>query len=157
MSVADQLKSYLRARLEQIRLGNTVALLDGQVYAFQTDAGQQVDLNLEYTEHPDVIPSLVLYTGKNSTVVDETVELGMESHLQEFSVEGFIYCDKAGTEAEALRQDISCAIKSDPFCGGLVEELRGAESETAIQIGEEISAVVKFSAQALYTVPFGSE
>jgi len=159
MSVADQIDSYLKAQLGKVVRGGIIILFGGGTYTFQTDAGQLVDKNLEYTEHPDDMPSLVYFTGRNSTdfASDPQPELGMENHLQELSVEGFIECDKAGTEGDQLKQDISCALKADPFWGGLIEHLESFESNVAIQNGETVFAVVKVSATALYTVPFGSE
>jgi hypothetical protein len=159
MRVADQLDAYIAACLRKIIAGQTVTLYGGEIYTFQTSAGAQVDKNLEYTENPDVTPSIVFYTGKNSTHFDgdPEPELGMENHLQELSVEGFIECDKAGTEAECLRQDIVCALRHDPWWGGLIENLESIETDISINIGETVFGIVKFSSSALYTVPFGSE
>lgn len=157
MSVADQIDSYIRERLAMIREGATVSLFGGRSYTFQTDAGQIVDKHLEYTEHPDDMPALAFFTGKNTTIVDDTVELGMENHLQEFSIEGFIACDKAGTEGDQLREDLATLRSADPWWGGLILELQNVETDIAIQVGDEVFAIVKFSAAALYTVPFGSE
>lgn len=159
MTVADQIHQYIEAQLAKIRLGQQITLFGGQAYAFQTDAGQLVDRNLEYTEHPDCMPSLVYYSGSNSTTMDgdPAPDLGMENHLLPFSVEGFIECDKAGAEGRQLVQDISCALKADPWFGGLIERLDSFETDSSIQVGDQIFAIVKVSAQALYTVPFGSE
>jgi hypothetical protein len=159
MTVADQIHEYIKAQLAKIRVGQEITLLGGQAYAFKTDAGALVDTNLEYTEHPDLMPSLVYYPGENTTTMEGAPEpeLGMENHLLPFSVEGFISCGKAGTEAEWLKQDISCALKADPWFGGLIEDLSGFTADSSIQLGGEVFAIVKVSAQALYTVPFGSE
>lgn len=157
MSIADQIDTYLRSRLSLIRKGASIPLFGDREYSCQTDAGQQVDKNLEYTEHPDILPSVVYYTGPNTTMVDDTVELGMENHLQEVSVEGFIECDKAGTEADQLRLDIAAALRGDPWWNGLILELQDIKTDISIQNGEDVFAVVKFSANALYTCPFGSE
>lgn len=157
MTIADQIDTYIKTQLAKIRLGQQITLFNGSVYTFQTDAGQLVDKHLEYTEHPDDMPSIVMYTGKNTTVVDDTVELGMENHTLEVSLEGFIESDKAGTEGDQLRQDITCVIKADPFFGGLIIELQNFETDQAIQIGDIVFTIVKVSFNVLYTVPFGSE
>lgn len=159
MTRADQIQEYLLAQLAKIRMGQQVILLGGQPYAFRTDAGQLVDTNLEYTEHPDDMPSLVYYPGEKTTNLDRdpAPELGMENHLLPFSIEGFIECDKAGTEAGWLKQDIGCALKADPWFGGLIEVLDNFSADSAIQVGDQVFAIVKVSAQALYTVPYGSE
>lgn len=159
MTVADQIHQYIKAQLAKIRIGQQIVLSNGAVHTFQTDAGTLVDTNLEYTEHPDIMPSLVYYPGENtiSTDRDPEPELGMENHHQPFSVEGFISCDKAGTEAGQLKQDIVCALRADPWFGGLIEDLPGFTSDYSVQVGEDVFAIVKVSAQALYTVPFGSE
>jgi len=159
MTREAEIHQYIKAQLAKIILGQQITLFGGQVYTFQTGAGQLVDTNLEYTEHPDVMPSLVFYPGANSTTLegDPAPEPGMENHLLPFSVEGFIECDKAGTEAWQLRQDISCALKAEPWWGGLIESLNGFEADSSVQVGDQVFAIVKISAQALYTVPFGSE
>ncbi len=157
MSVSDQIDSYIKTQLGKIRLGQQITRFDGSTYNFQTDAGQLVDKHLEYTEHPDEMPSIAMYTSKNTTLLDDTVELGMENHLLEVSLEGFIESDKAGTEGDLLRQDISCAIKADPFFGGLIIELQNFETDAAIQIGDVVFTTVKVSFNVLYAVPYGSE
>ena len=157
MTIADQIDAYIKTQLQKIRLGRQITLFNGSVYTVRTDAGQLVDKDLEYTEHPDDMPSIVIYTGKNTTVIDDTVELGMENHLLEVSLEGFIESDKAGSEGDQLCQDISCAIKADPFFSGLIIELQNFETDQAIQIGDLVFTIAKVSFNLLYTVPFGSE
>lgn len=156
MTVADQIDTYLRTQLQKIRTGQTITLFNGMTYAFRTDAGRLVDKQLEYTEHPDDMPALVFYTGKNTSTVEDA-ELGMENHLQEVNIEGFIACDKAGTEGDNLKFDITAAIKADPWFSGLLTDMQGFETDAAIQIGDDVFAIVKVSFSVLYTVPFGSE
>jgi hypothetical protein len=156
MSVADQLDTYIRAQLQKILTGQSITLFGGTVYSFRTNAGRLVDKQLEYTEHPDDMPALVFYSGKNTSTT-ENAELGMENHLQEISIEGFIASDKAGTEGDDLRLDIAAAIKADPWWGGLIMDMQGFETDTAIQIGDEVFTVVKVSFTVLYTAPYGSE
>jgi hypothetical protein len=167
MSVADQIDDYLRAQLEKIRQGGTVTLFGGQVYTFKTDAGQLVDKNLEYAEHPDDRPMIAFFTGKNQTIIDDTVECGMENHLQDISVFGAIACDKAGTEAALLVNDLSAALKADPWFGGLIDEIQGFEVDVDIQISDTtaedeeadpaVYAIVSAKFSALYTCLYGSE
>jgi hypothetical protein len=157
MTHADQLFEYIAARLGLIREGQTINLFDRSFYTFQTSAGQQVDKNLEYTEVPDILPEICFYTGRNITIVDDSVELGMEKHIQEFSVEGFIECDRAGTEGNNLRADISTTLRGDPWWDGLIQELQNIETDVVIENGDPVYAMVKFSASAVYIVPYGSE
>ena len=159
MSVSDQIDTYLRAQLGLIRLGQHITLPGGLVYSFRTDAGQLVDKQLEYTEHPDDMPSIVFYTGKNTSSLDgdPAPELGMENHTLEVSVEGFIESDKAGNEGDDLKLDIACALKANPYWGGLIEAMQGFETDSATQIGDVVYTVVKVGFSALYTAPFGSE
>lgn len=159
MTVSDQIDDYLRTQLGKIRVGDHITLFNGQTYIFRTDAGRLVDKHLEYTEHPDDMPSIVFYTGKNTSALDgdPAPELGMENHTLEISVEGFIESDKAGNEGDDLKLDISCALKADPYWGGLIVAMQGFETDSAIQIGEEIFTIVKVGFSALYTSPYGSE
>lgn len=157
MSIADSIDNYIKTQLEKIQAGRTIARFDASVYTFQTDAGQLVDKELEYTEHPDQMPALVFYTGKNQTIIDDTVEMGWENHLQEISIEGFVECDKAGTEGDQLAQDITAVLKADPWWGDLILEMQGFETDVAIQVGDTVYAVVQVKFSALYTAPFGSE
>ena len=156
MTVAEQIDAYLKAQLQKIIVGATVPMYRSGDYTFRTGAGRLVDKQLEYTEHPDDMPSIVLYSGKNVSSFEDA-ELGMENHLQEISIEGFISCDKAGTEGDDLKNDITAAVKSDPWFGDLILELQNFESDVAIQIGDTVFAVVKVSFTALYTAPYGSE
>lgn len=159
MSVSDQIDDYLRAQLGKIRMGQQITMFNGQVYTFRTDAGQLVDKHLEYTEHPDDMPSIVFYTGKNVSSLDgdPAPELGRENHLLEISIEGFIESDKAGTEGDDLKLDISVALKADLYWGGLIELLQGFETDSDIQVGDIIFTIIKVGFTALYTAPFGSE
>ena len=156
MTIAAQIDAYLKTQLQKILIGQSIRLFNGYVYTFRTGAGRLVDTQMEYTEHPDDMPALVLYSGKNSSNV-EGAELGSENHLQEISIEGFIACDKAGTEGDYLKNDITVVIKSDPWFGGLIMELQDYEADSAIQIGDEVFAVVKVTFTVLYSAPFGSE
>jgi hypothetical protein len=159
VSIAEQLDPYLRTQLEKIRVGQQITLPGGLVYTFRTDAGQLVDKQLEYTEHPDEMPAIVFYTGKNTSTLegDPAPDLGMENHLQEITVEGFIESDKAGTEGDDLKLDIACALKADRYWGGLIEALQGFEVDSSTQIGDVVFSVVSVKFSALYTAPFGSE
>lgn len=159
MTKADQIDTYIKTQLAKIRVGTTITTFLGDTYTFKTDAGQLVDKHLEYTEHPDAMPGIVFYTGKNDSDLNGDVppELGMENHLQECSIEGFIADDKAGTQGDALKIDISVAIKADPWFGGLVEQFSGFSTDSAIQVGEEVFSIVRVGFSVLYTTPFGSE
>ena len=158
MTMADQIGSYIMAQLALIRLGQTITLFNGSTFAFRTDAGSLVQKQMEYTENPDAFPSLVFYTGKNTVQLSGSPdpELGMENRLQEFSIEGFIECAKDGGAGDWLKSDITVALRADPWWGGLIIDLQNIETESAIQVGDKVFAVVKFSAQALYTVPLCS-
>ena len=159
MTIAEQIIAYIETQLAKIRLGQQITLHGGGSYTFRTDAGRLVDRNLEYTEHPDDMPSTVLYPGGNTSSVDTDPEpeLGMENHTLEISVEGFIESDKAGTEGEWLKADISCALKADLFWGGLIERLVTFNAESAVQVGDKVFTIVKVGLTALYTAPYGSE
>lgn len=159
MSVADQIDTYIKAQLAKIRVGQNITTFLKSTYTFQTDAGQLVDKHLEYTEHPDAMPSLVFYTGKNDSALDGDVapELGMENHIQEVSIEGFIADDKAGNNGDKLKTDISVAIKADPWFGGLIEQFQGFNTDSAVQVGDTVFSVVKVGFSVLYTAPIGSE
>jgi hypothetical protein len=155
MTIAEQIDIYIKAQLQLILTGAVIATRSGS-YTIRTNAGRLVDKQLEYTEHPDDMPALVLYSGKNSSNTDGA-ELGTENHLQEISIEGFIACDKAGTEGDDLKADISAVIKADPWFGGLIMDLQNFEADVAIQIGDEVFSVVKVSFTVQYSAPYGSE
>ena len=159
MTIADQIDTYLRTQLSKIRVGQTITLFNGTVYTFRTDAGRLVDKQLEYTEHPDDMPAIAFYTGKMSTSFDgdTPAELGMENHTLEVSVEGFISSDKGGTEGDNLRLDITCALKADPWWGELILAMDSFETDSSVQIGDEVYSVARVSFNAIYTAPFGQE
>lgn len=159
MTIADAITVDLLARLAAIRQGNSVTLLTGGVYPYQTDAGQLVDLNLEYTEHPDDMPSLVLYPGTNTSSESGDVppELGQENHTQEYSIEGFIEDDKAGTNGKLLANDIAAAVKSDPWFGDKVVQLNGFNTSTSTQVGDTVYSIARVGFSVLYAAPYGSE
>lgn len=159
MTIAGQIDNYIKNQLLKIRVGQTITLFSGLTYTFRTDAGRIVDKQMEYTEHPDDMPALVYYTGKHSVSTDGDIpaELGMENHTVEVLIEGFILSDKAGSQGDDLKLDITCAIKQDPWCGGLILAMTNFETDSAVQIGEEVYSVVKASFSVLYTAPFGSE
>jgi len=159
MTISDLIDAYVKTQLGKIRLGQQITLFNGKVYTFRTDAGRLVDKHLEYTEHPDDLPSCVFYTGKNTSSLDgdPAPELGMENHTLEISIEGFIESDKAGTEGDDLKLDISVALKADPYWGGLIELLQGFETDSVVQVGDITFTIVKIGFNAIYTAPFGSE
>jgi hypothetical protein len=157
MTISSRIDSYLKTLLEQIIEGSAVTTWGGVSYIIQTDAGRLVDKGLEYTEHPDAMPSLVYYLGKNRTVLDESVCLENEHHELEISIEGFISDDKAGLQAEALQTDLAVVIKKDPCFGGLLMQMRDYSSEASTQIGDSVFSVVKVAFTAVYAAPFGSE
>jgi len=157
MTIAASISTYILTKLAAIRLGNTVTMLSGGVYAFKTDGGQLVDLNLEYTEHPDDMPQIVLITGDNSSYIDESCELGTENHSQEYSIEGFIADEKDGSQGQLLANDIAAAIKSDPWMGGLINMLQGFKVATSTHVGDEIFSIAQISFSAVYVAPYGSE
>jgi len=157
MTIADQIDSYLRAILATIRQGATVTLLNGSTHTFLTDIGCRVEKHQEYAERADERPYIVLFTGKNSSVTDDTVECGSEKHLQDISVEAVLDDDKAGAQGDAAKADLATALKSDPWFGGLIDELQGFETDVDIQVGDEIFSIVRASFTAMYFCPYGSE
>lgn len=157
MTVASQITSYLQTQLEKIILGNSTTNYRGSSYTFQTNAGAQVSINQEYTEHSDIMPQLVLISSKNNTQFDGEVELGMENHQLDISIEGMIADDRSGAEGDKLIQDVITVVKQDPYFGDLVLELNSFATESTINVADEIVSFIKISFTALYTVPFGSE
>lgn len=157
MTIAAAITMYILGKLATIRTGNTVAMLSGGIYPYKTDAGQLVDVNLEYTEHPDDLPQLVLYPGDNSSYIDESCELGTENHSQEYIIEGFIADDKGGDQGRALANDIAAAIKSDPWMGERISMLQNFKSSTSTHVGETVFSIAQISFSAVYVAPYGSE
>jgi hypothetical protein len=156
MSIAEQLDPYVKEQLQKIRIGQNIPIYGLGSYTFRTDAGQLVDKQMEYTEHPNDMPSIVFYSGKHRSTT-EGAELGMEIHQQEISIEGFIACDKAGSEGDDLKADITAAIKSDPWFGSRIDQLLNYETDVAIQVGDAVFSVVKVSFTASYSALYGSE
>ena len=160
MTIADQITAYLETRLALIREGNSITLPSGFEWLFACDAGASVFVNLEYQERPEEMPALVLYVGKGNSsqfggVIDP--EIGMEAFTRPISIEGFISCDKRGSEGWQLLSDIAAAVKSDQTCGGLIDLVDGWETDMAIQDDENVFAVVSVKFNAIYQVPIGTE
>jgi hypothetical protein len=124
---------------------------------YNTDAGQHVYWELEYTEHPEVIPSLALFRGEQVSGFggDVPAGLGEENHQYPFHVEGFIEDDKLGTNGEKLRADIVRRLRQDPTLGGLAEEIQQISSSVAVQQGEEVFSCVQVSFTVFYVTLIG--
>ena len=147
MTVGDGIDARLKQILGSIRVVN----------GYQTEAGANVYLELEYTEHPDVFPSLVVFRGKLTSGLegDTPPELGQENHFYPQSIEGFIVDDKSGTQGRRLLADLQKALRSDNSLGGLAEQIQTIEGSTAIQQGDDVYSLVQLSFVVFYVTAWG--
>jgi len=150
MTVQDQINSYIAALLANITTAN----------GYQTNAGNDVFRELEYTTAPDVMPSIAWFPGELTTGIEVgpvQPELGEINHLYPMSWEGFVADDLAGTQGRKLKADLVKALFTDVSCGGLVELIDGCKSNVAVQAGDEIFSIVRVEFAIFYVTPFGQE
>jgi len=150
MTTQALIDTYIAALLETITIAN----------GYQTDAGASVYKDLEYTAHPDVMPSIAWFPGalqSGAEVGPVPPEMGEQNHLYPMSWEGFIADDLDGAEGRKLKADLIKALYSDYRFGGLIEVLDGCKSSVAVQNGDEIFSVVQVSFTIFYVTPYGQE
>lgn len=150
MSVLDSIDSYIAALLATITIAG----------GYQTDAGANVYKNLEYTEHPDVIPCIAWFPGDMQTGVEVgpvPPEMGETNHSYPMSWEGFIADDLDGSEGRKLRADLIQALYRDFRFGDLIEIIDSCKSSVAVQAGDDIFSIVQVSFTIYYVTPYGQE
>lgn len=118
MSKYDDILAAIETRLAGIT----------QAAGYRTDAGFAVRKNLEFETSELVFPSLAYHPGAVRDALDgETPPAqGEENHYLSLKIGGMIRDTERGEQAEALRQDILAALKTDPYLGGLSEGFEGA-------------------------------
>jgi hypothetical protein len=139
-------------RLEQVLTGITKA------GGYNTDAGLSVHRELQYTEHPDVMPSIAWFGGECVSGNDGDVppSMGEENHLWAISIEGFIPDDLNGAAGESLRTDIVRAIRSDYTLAGLCEPIENIRSSVAVSAGDDIFSTVQVGMTIFYVTAYGA-
>ena len=150
MTVQDQIDSYVANRLATITVAN----------GYNTDAGLNVFKELQYTEHPDVMPSIAWFPGELQTGVEvgpTPPEMGEVNHLYPMSWEGFVADDLDGAQGRLLKADLNKALFADPHFGGLIEIVDGCKSSVAVQAGDEVFSIVQASFTIFYVTPYGQE
>lgn len=148
MTTRDQ----IIARLEQVLSGITVA------NGYNTDAGLHVYRELEYSEHPDITPSLAWFGGECTSGNDGEVPpcMGEENHLWPINIEGFIDDDLNGSAGESLRVDILRALRMDYTLSGLCEPIENIRSSVAVSAGDEIFSTVQVALTIFYVTAYGA-
>jgi len=150
MTVQTQIDNYIAALLATITIAN----------GYQTAAGAAVYKDLEYTAHPDVMPSIAWFPGELQSGVEVgpvPPEMGEQNHLYPMSWEGFIADTLDGAQGRKLKADLIKALYSDYRFGGLIEILDGCKSSVAVQAGDDIFSIVQVSFTILYVTPYGQE
>ena len=150
MTVQTQIDNYIAALLATITIAN----------GYQTAAGAAVYKDLEYTAHPDVMPSIDWFPGELQSGVEVgpvPPEMGEQNHLYPMSWEGFIADTLDGAQGRKLKADLIKALYSDYRFGGLIEILDGCKSSVAVQAGDDIFSIVQVSFTILYVTPYGQE
>ncbi len=150
MTIQDQIDSYIAGLLATITTAN----------GYNTDAGAAVYKNLEYTEHPDVMPCIAWFPGGKQTGVEigpAPPEMGEVNHAYAMSWEGFIADDLDGAQGRLLKADLVKALYADFRFGGLVDVIDGCTSSAAVQAGDEVFSIVQVSFTIFYVTPYGQE
>lgn len=150
MTVQAQIDAYIAALLA------TITTVNG----YQTDAGAAVYKDLEYTVHPDVMPSIAWFPGEMQSGVEVgpvPPEMGETNHSYPMSWEGFIADTLDGAEGRKLKADLIKELYADFRFGGLIEIIDSCKSSVAVQAGDEIFSIVQVSFTIYYTTPFGQE
>jgi len=150
MTIQAQIDSYIATLLATITIAN----------GYQTAAGAAVYKDLEYTAHPDVMPSIAWFPGELQSGVEVgpvPPEMGEQNHLYPMSWEGFITDTLDGAQGRKLKADLIKALYSDHRFGGLIEILDGCKSSVAVQAGDDIFSIVQVSFTIFYVTPYGQE
>lgn len=150
MTVQEQTDNFIAALLATITTAN----------GYQTNAGAAVYKNLEYTAHPDVMPSIAWFPGDLQSGVDVgpvPAEMGETNHQYPMSWEGFISDTLDGAAGRKLKADLVKALFADPRFGGLIDTIDSCKSSVAVQAGDEIFSIVQVSFTIYYVTPFGLE
>jgi hypothetical protein len=150
MTKQDQIDSFIADLLLTVTGAN----------GYNTDAGAYVFKNLEYTEHPEVMPCIAWFPGDLLTGVEvgpTPPEMGEINHMYPMSWEGFIADDLDGAQGRMLKADLVKALYSDFHFGGLIEIIDGCKSSVAVQAGDEIFSCVQVSFTIFYVTPYGQE
>ncbi len=150
MSVQDAIDTYIGNLLATILTAN----------GYSTSAGADVHKDLEYTIHPDVMPSIAWFPGELQSGVDigpVSPEMGDTNHIYPMSWEGFVADTLDGAQGRLLKADLVRALYSDPRFGGLIELIDGSKSSVAVQAGDEIYSLVQVSFTIFYVTPYGQE
>lgn len=150
MTIQAQIDTYIAALLA------TITIVNG----YQTAAGAAVYKELEYTAHPDVMPSIAWFPGELQSGVEVgpvPPEMGEQNHMYPMSWEGFIADDLDGAEGRKLKADLIKALYSDFRFGGLVEVIDSQKSSVAVQTGDDIFSLVQVSFTIFYVTPYGQE
>lgn len=123
MSKYDDILAALEARLGQVQLAN----------GYRTDAGLRVWKNLEYQTAAPELPCLMYSPGdlSDSLEGDPPPSQGEENHFLPLKIDGVIRDTERGDQAEALKQDILQALKTDPYFGSLTEGFEGPVTSSA--------------------------
>lgn len=119
----DDIIAALQARLALIRVAN----------GYATEAGANVYLAREYQIDLADKPYLSVFPGEITDALegDPPPSLGEENHTLSVEIEGFIADSEDGAQAQALRQDVLKALKTDMYYGGLTEGYSGNIVSTA--------------------------
>ena len=146
-------RDQIITRLGQVLSGITKA------NGYNTDAGLHVYRELQYTEHPDVMPSICWFGGESTSGNDGDVPpcMGETNHLWPISIEGFISDDLDGAEGEKLRQDIEKALWSDVTLSGLCEPIESMRSSVSVSAGDDIFGMVKTDLTIFYVTARGAD
>ena len=150
MTKQAQIDSYIAALLATITVAN----------GYQTNAGAAVYKELEYTAHPDVMPSIAWFPGELQSGVEigpVPPEMGETNHSYPMSWEGFISDTLDGAAGRALKADLVKALYADWRFGGLIEIIDSCKTSVAVQAGDDIFSIVQLSFTIYYTTPFGQE
>jgi hypothetical protein len=127
MSRYDDILTFLETVLGTIEQAN----------GYDTNAGFNVFLDLEYETEPEEIPCVITYPGEVTDSLEGNTPpgAGEENHYLPIKIEGHIVEDDERTQGKALRSDILKVLKSDVYFGGLTEGFEG--STTSVVVTEE--------------------
>lgn len=150
MTTQNLIDTYIAALLATIRTAN----------GYQTDAGANVYKELQYTEHPDIIPAIAWFPGELQSGVEVgpvPPERGEQNHLYPMAWEGFIADDLDGAEGRKLKADLIKALYSDIRFGNQIEIIDSCKSSVAVQAGDDVFSIVQVSFTIFYVTPYGQE
>jgi hypothetical protein len=150
MSVESNILDNLETALRGILIAN----------GYQTDAGVNVFVNLEYETAPDaeLFPCIIMFPGQLSSGEDGDVPpcMGEQNNFLPVHIEAYALDDERGTEGRKIKEDLRKRVTAAGSFGGLVELVKDYKSAAEVQsAADSFRSYVDADFTFFYVTPWG--